>query len=258
MRCLSIYVLAVLSTLVAESAFTPVQARLIAGGAGHTCALTDVGGVMCWGANHSGQLGDGTATGRLTPVFAFRLKRGAGAVVAGWLHTCALVGGGVKCWGANNKGQLGDGTKTDRNIPTFVKGLKSGVIAIAAGHFHTCAVTDRRKAMCWGENRRRQLGDGTAGDQVTPVPVKDFPRKVIAMAAGSLHTCALLSTGRVKCWGDNDFGQLGNGATDTFPQLPVDVIKLGKGTTAIAARHSGRGSWFNVSVAAASWRGVPR
>jgi alpha-tubulin suppressor-like RCC1 family protein len=210
----------------------------IAAGASHTCALTSGGGVKCWGANGSGQLGDGTSsdeTGRSTPVDVSGLASGVQAIAAGGAHTCALTsGGGVKCWGRNEFGQLGDGTRTERHKPVGVSGLAKGVKAVAAGGAHTCALTSAGGVKCWGTNGSGQLGDGTTTDHPTPVAVSRLTKGVKAVAAGARHTCALTSAGGVKCWGWNGVGGLGDGTTRDR-STPVAVSRLTKGVKAIAA-----------------------
>jgi alpha-tubulin suppressor-like RCC1 family protein len=148
----------------------------IAGGANHTCALIPpAGGVKCWGHNGFGQLGDGTNTQRLTPVWVKGLRRGAEAIAVGNYHSCARMGGGgVKCWGANNFGQLGDGTTSSRNVPGFVYRLRRGVTQIALGGSHTCAKVGAGAIKCWGANNNGQLGDGTTSQSSIPVEVEGF------------------------------------------------------------------------------------
>jgi alpha-tubulin suppressor-like RCC1 family protein len=224
--------------------YTPVDVQglasgisTIAAGQNHTCALTASGGVKCWGDNLYGELGDGTFTRRSTPVDVQGLASGFSAIATGYRHTCALTAsGGVKCWGYNVYGQLGDGTTISRSTPVDVIGLASGVSAIATGYGHTCAVTTSGGVKCWGYNENGQLGDGTTIDRSTPVDVQGLASGVTAVAAGNLHTCALTTSGWVKCWGYNVYGQLGDG-TSTSRFVPVDVQGLTSGASTIAAGY---------------------
>ncbi|MFN8489074.1 MAG: cohesin domain-containing protein [Caldilineaceae bacterium] len=190
----------------------------------HTCALTTSGGVKCWGDNEHGQLGDGTNVDKLTPVDVNGLTSGALAISAGKYHTCALItGGSVKCWGDNEYGQLGDGTSIDKNVPIVVSGLTSGIKALGVGAYHTCALATSGNVKCWGDNSYKQLGDGTYDNKFTPVDVIGLTSGVMAISAGSMHTCALTTGDGVQCWGDNEYGQLG------------DLYSLRSGVTAISA-----------------------
>ncbi|MBE5314921.1 MAG: RCC1 repeat-containing protein [Xanthomonadales bacterium] len=199
----------------------------IAAGETHTCALTTGGAVKCWGRN-------GFAVQSLTPVDVSGLESGVSAIAAGRSHTCVLItGGGVKCWGSNFRGQLGDGTTSDRLTAVDVSGLSSGVNAIAAGQFHTCALTTSGGVKCWGDNFYGQLGDDTTAVRSTAVDASGLGSGVNSTAAGDRHSCALTTGGGVKCWGSNNYGQLGDG-TDTARRAAVDVNGLGSGVIAIA------------------------
>ena len=223
----------------------------VSAGAGHTCALTTGGGLKCWGDNSKGQLGDGTATDRSTPVDVGGLGSGVAAISAGAGHTCALTtGGGLKCWGDNSKGQLGDGTTTDRSTPVDVSGLTSGTATVSAGAGHTCALTTGDGLKCWGNNSDGQLGDGTGGPDTSsaaPVDVTGLASGVAAVSAGGLHTCALTTGGGLKCWGDNSNGQLGDGTNEVWRNIrdlpdynatPVDVVG-GLATRGVATVSAG-------------------
>jgi alpha-tubulin suppressor-like RCC1 family protein len=202
----------------------------------HTCAVTTAGGAKCWGLNYDGQLGDNTVTNRLAPVDVIGLTSGVSAIAAGGGHTCALTtGGGVKCWGSNMWGKLGDNTETERHTPVDVIGLSSGVAMVSTSSYdHTCALTTTGGVKCWGKNLFGQLGDGTTSYHNVPLDVFDLTQGVISISAGSDHTCALTSTGGVKCWGLNDVGQLGDGTTTTR-LVPSNVNGLTAGVIAVAA-----------------------
>jgi alpha-tubulin suppressor-like RCC1 family protein len=213
-----------------------VAAVLVAAGPGHTCVTTTAGGVKCWGKNDHGQLGDGTTADSNKPVDVTGLTDGVKAVAAGGSHTCVLTNSGsVKCWGANDRGQLGNGTTADSGLPAEVQGLSESVSAIAAGMSHTCAVTFGGVGFCWGANESGQLGDGTTADSLIPVRVDGQEDVWKGVAAGRAHTCALTTPNGVKCWGANESGQLGDGKGVNSRALPVNVIGLGRGASAIAA-----------------------
>ena len=198
----------------------------LSAGRSHTCVLTIAGGVKCWGRNNEHQLGDGTNTDRKTPVDVTGLSSGIVAITGGGTHTCALTAtSGVKCWGENNKGQLGDGTDIYKSTPVDVSELSSGVTAVTTGDSHTCVLTTSGSAKCWGANDQGQLGDGTNVNKNTPVAVNTLTNGVKALTAGVNHTCALMTTGSVKCWGQNQYGRLGDG-TNISRNSPVDVSGL--------------------------------
>jgi hypothetical protein len=175
----------------------------------------------------------GTGQGDTSGAEPVTIPISATAVATGGYHTCAVTsGGGVKCWGDNFYSQLGDGTTTTRLTPVDVSGLTSGVTAVAAS-FHTCAVTSVGGLKCWGWNADGQLGDGTTTTRPTPVDLSGLTSGVTAVATGISHTCAVTSGGGVKCWGNNTYGQLGDGTTTTR-LTPVDVSGLTSGVTAVA------------------------
>jgi alpha-tubulin suppressor-like RCC1 family protein len=194
----------------------------VAAGDRFSCALTTGGGVKCWGYNKFGQLGDGTTANSALPADVVGLTSEVDAIAARGEHTCALITGGVRCWGANLNGQLGDGTTTSSSVPVDVTGLSSEVIAIATGGEHTCAIATGGNVKCWGWNSAGQLGIGTTADSSTPVDVAGLAGDVKAVATGGRHTCALMTAGGVKCWGSDEFGQLGNGSIANSV-VPVDV-----------------------------------
>jgi alpha-tubulin suppressor-like RCC1 family protein len=227
------------SPVVGSTSIDPVVRIVqIAAGAEHTCAVTDTGGVMCWGKNQYGQVGDGTTIDRFVPVAVSGLSSGVSKISLGSYHSCALLDtGGVKCWGENSYGELGDGTSDARLVPVNVSGLNTGVSAISAGSSHTCALSGAGAVLCWGNNSDGQLGNGTTVSAMTPMTVTGFASGGTAIVAGYQHSCALAGPDHVKCWGYNGSGQLGDGTT-TNSLAPVEVSGIGISVTALAVGDS--------------------
>jgi alpha-tubulin suppressor-like RCC1 family protein len=160
--------------------------------------------------------------------------------VGGTGHTCAVVGGGIQCWGANMNGQLGNGMNTQSVQPVSVATLTSGAYTVAAGGLHTCAIT-QGAVKCWGQNVNGQLGNAPVGDDTTvrsdsnvPVAVTGLSNAVQGISAGNAHSCAVVF-GAAKCWGNNDFGQIGDNTKANVRRSPQPVSTLSSGVTAIAA-----------------------
>ena len=158
-------------TPVQVSGLTTGVARVAVGNL-TSCALTTTGGVLCWGFNSYGQVGDGTtASPRMTPVAVSSLSSGVTTISVGYAHACAVTNGGaLLCWGANGYGQLGDGTNTNRSSPVLTGSLSSGVSGIATGNGHACALT-AEGPKCWGRNDTGQLGDNSTTHKTSPVNV---------------------------------------------------------------------------------------
>jgi alpha-tubulin suppressor-like RCC1 family protein len=201
----------------------------IAAGVAHTCALTSAGTVLCWGSNEFGQLGNGGTANVTSPVQVVGLASSTVSISAGSESTCALTAmGTVWCWGDNANGQLGNGTFTQSAIPVQVMNPAGNapltdVARIASGQSHTCAVTSTGAALCWGDNSKGELGNGTETISSLPVSVSGLAAGVSMIAAGSDFTCAVTTDGGAKCWGDGATGQLGNG-TSTNSATPSTVL----------------------------------
>jgi alpha-tubulin suppressor-like RCC1 family protein len=225
----------------------------VATGDAFACAVSSPGSngtVRCWGKNASGQLGDNTTTNRTRAVqvraSATVALKGVTSVAAGGSTACAtLTTGSVRCWGANNHGQLGRGNTVASKLAVQVSGI-DGIAAKASkleiGDSHTCAVLTTRAVRCWGLNTSGQLGDGTTTQRLTPVAVTTSPTAtlsgVTAITAGGNHTCAILGAGvaaRVRCWGSDASGQLGNTRTGNKTRAVAVAGTLANGTSAISA-----------------------
>ena len=202
-------------------------ARQVAAGERHTCAIVSGGHVLCWGNNDAGNLGQGsydqylgrvevrnaTNTGPLT---------GVTQISVGDFSTCALLANTqVRCWGEDDHLQLGAGTPQEGFLPVAVRNAAGTAnltgatqVMVAPGDF-ACVILTDRTVRCWGRNDAGQLGDNTLVDRVRPTPVRAVTgsgvlNDVVELAGGLEHACARLTTGQVRCWGENGDGAVGD------------------------------------------------
>jgi alpha-tubulin suppressor-like RCC1 family protein len=215
-------------------------ALAVSAGAFHTCALLNSGNVTCWGLNDYGQLGYGDTTNRGSANLGSALQtvnlgtgRTATAIAAGGAFTCAVLDNGtLKCWGYNATGHLGQNSTTtlgdgvnemgDNLLPVYLgvsRTAKRVYASRRADLDYTCAILDDNSLKCWGENGNGQLGVGdndnrgdAAGEMAALGTVNLGTGQTAAQVAmGEMHTCVLLTSTDIKCYGKSNQGQLGDG-----------------------------------------------
>jgi len=221
-----------------------LHARKIAAGWDHTCVILSDGTVGCWGGNSCGQLGVQLGTENCTvadsayrdtvQIHAFGGTIRAIDITAGDKFTCVLMeDASVKCWGQNDVGQLGANISNTNSTSlgpqnTVLTGLPAKPVTLSSGRKHTCALLANGSVFCWGNNNRGQLGIGNTPTALnymgygTGAETMDISRiaeigtvNAITVEAGDDHSCAILDTGDVRCWGDNNWGQLGLSKSST-------------------------------------------
>ena len=235
----------------------------VAAGGRHTCAIRANGNVLCWGTNLAGQLGAAFERSHvgddeaLSDVAGLELdfQRNVAALSAGFFHTCALFDdGAVRCWGrvendivyGTVRGVLGTNAVAHNQLG-FVDPLTTGdvrlperavQISAATSGAHTCALLASGGVACWGFNADGQCGNGTlleqGADSNEALPVLRFSAKAIQVKAASGHTCVLLATGEVICWGAGHLGRLGYG-DETDRLEPRGSVPIGARVIQIAA-----------------------
>jgi len=158
------------------------------------------------------------------------------AIAVGGSTTCAALSSGlVGCWGSNAYGALGNGMTSGFSVvPVQANGLRN-VVQLSLGDRHGCALSTGGTVRCWGDDSQGQLGDSQRSPSGTATVVSGITGGATAIAAGSMHTCAILAGGAVSCWGDDMSGQLGNGQMSGSSVVPVPVMGLTSGATSIAA-----------------------
>jgi alpha-tubulin suppressor-like RCC1 family protein len=227
------------------------------------CALTSTGGMKCWGLNVALQLGyQTTGSYSSVPHDVDDLSSGVSSMSLGTgNHMCAVVsGGGAKCWGSGAYGMLGNGAAPLDSLAVDVVGLNASLAAIGTGDFHTCALTDAGGVKCWGANFQGQTGVGSLDTTQYHTPVDaNFANDVVAIALGERHSCALTADRKVRCWGADDYGQLGNNVSHIgigFPDpTSVGIVTAQSITFPPIHNHSVGDAPFTVAASATS--GLP-
>jgi alpha-tubulin suppressor-like RCC1 family protein len=234
--------------------------RRMSTGSYHSCAVTAGRRARCWGEGANGKLGVGTEDDHGNAVTVLNGNGTAPLadvldVVTGQEHTCALlVSRQVRCWGSDTDSQLGNGPGPtgDRLFPFPVRaaggamGNLTGVRQITAGYLHMCALLQNGQVRCWGDNEYGKLGNGNLIDSTVPVVVRGVSgpgplTDVVQIDGGEDHTCALLSSGQVRCWGWGYALGRGNVADSSRPVVTKNVAGNGPlvGVTQVSA-----GSYF--------------
>jgi alpha-tubulin suppressor-like RCC1 family protein len=173
------------------------------------CAVSTNGDLRCWGWNGCGQIGTGDRVSLNTPSRV--ILTGIIQVSVGIDHTCAVSNTtDLRCWGCGGNGQLGSGNTNSILSPLSVSPILTGIRHVVAGAGHTCVITATANGLsCFGFNGNGELGLGDAISLTSPVRIILFD--IAQVALGAYHTCALTTGGEVRCWGGNEYGELGTG-----------------------------------------------
>jgi len=235
------------------------KAKAVTGGEGHTCAILDDDSVKCWGRNDFGQLGldDTNFRGGLPGTMgdalpAVELGEKARAISAGHYHTCAILeSGNVKCWGDGTSGKLGLGSSDNwgdkmgdmAKLPYVYLSPGHKAISVMANVEHTCVVQDDFVIRCWGAGANGRLGQGNvmdyggkAGEEGGVIVDVGMDKAPVALSVGrGYNACVRLRDGRLTCWGEDQYCQLGYGIANDIGDEPGEMgnalptVNLGAG-----------------------------
>jgi cysteine-rich repeat protein len=209
-------------------------------GSDHTCLMLEDASIRCWGENNYGQLGIestadiGDQPGEMPPA-TIDVGPYPVALEAGANFNCVLLGNEeLRCWGQNTSGQLGRGHVNPigdgpAEMPPIATNVGGEIAQLALGATHACALLVNGQLRCWGGNSRGQLGLGHTnnigdGPGEMPPPAVNFGvGNIVQLDVGSYFTCVLLDTNKVRCWGYNEYSQLGLGHTNNIGDGPGEM-----------------------------------
>ena len=182
----------------------------ISAGGGHSLGITSDGKAWCWGKNDFGQLGDGTLIDKTIPT-QIGLASNWLMISSGGSHSLGITSDGKAwAWGSNSVGQIGDGTLTKRTSPKQI-GIATNWVKVSGGNNHSLGITSDGKAWGWGFNNYGQLGDGTTNTVQTSPTQIGISTNWVNITSGNHHSHGIDIDGKVWAWGENVYGQLGNG-----------------------------------------------
>ena len=232
--------------------FTPAgEITQIAAGDSHSAAVTKDGDLYMWGANGSGQLGIQSNAASNIPVKVNNSsstlpEKSVKYVALGSYHSAAITkDGSLYMWGYNNYGQLGNGSTTYSYTPVKIM---ENVATVSLGAWHSAAITKDGSLYMWGYNNYGQLGNESSGNYEKSVSPIKIMENVAAVSLGCWHSAAITKDGSLYMWGDNNYGQLGNGTTNnlTRPQriaVNVQSVELGNYHTTAVSKDGGLYTW---------------
>lgn len=226
----------------------------VAGGRDHTCAIRTSGKLYCWGSDSSGQLGDGNTSSTADAPKRIGTLDDWSKVDSGYAHSCGIrKNGKLYCWGSNADGQIGDhGASSTADAPKRV-GTGADWNSVSTGREHTCGIRQNGKLYCWGGDDKRQVGDGANPDPAL------YPRRIgslddwATVSAGEYHTCAIRKSGKLYCWGFDNFGQVGEGQTTIPLDVPVHIGSLDDWATVAAGNNHTCGARKNGKLYCWGW-----
>jgi alpha-tubulin suppressor-like RCC1 family protein len=187
------------------------------------CGRRPNGTIWCWGENSSGQFGDGSANRSLLPIIAAGSATTWTQVTTAGATSCGRRSDGTLwCWGRNGNGQVGDNSTSTRTTPVQTSGGYTDWTNVSNGEFNVCGVRANSTLWCWGANTSGQVGDATTTARLVPTIASGGFTDWTESSIGSQFACGRRANGTLYCWGDNTFGQLGDGTT--FPRTSPTLV----------------------------------